>query len=84
MAKLLNNAIMGKKLLENVENHKTVESLLESGASPNYKNEDGDTPLHIAVKTQKMDLFNILLTGGIPILEGCSRERHRHIEFLLI
>ena len=44
--------------------HKDIDSvvtLLDSGTDLNLKNSDGDTPLHFAIKHDKMDIIDILL-----------------------
>lgn len=38
-----------------------VQSLLQFGADPNEKNSLGETPLHVAVRTNRMDIIEVLL-----------------------
>jgi len=45
----------------------SVERLANAGASPIIRNNTGDTPLHIAVTIQRMDLVTLLLNYGALI-----------------
>ncbi|XP_052076996.1 ankyrin-3-like [Mytilus californianus] len=41
--------------------NKIAKSLIKYGADPNYQNEDGSTPLHIACETNKFEIVKTLL-----------------------
>lgn len=56
----LHNAVE-KAVSQNKENNSVVKTLLEKGANPNIQTSNGDTPLHIATRSQKGFLIQLLL-----------------------
>ena len=46
------------------KDYQTVEQLVDYGVNTNYVNNNGDTPLLYAVKTQYMQVIKLLLNNG--------------------
>jgi ankyrin repeat protein len=51
----------------NLKSASSVERLVRAGSDISSRNNTGDTPLHIAVSLQRMDVIGILLNGGALI-----------------
>ena len=47
----------------------TAEDLLNKGANPNYKDEDGNSPIILAIKNNNSKLVELLLSSGANIPE---------------
>lgn len=46
-----------------------AEDLLKKGANPNYKDEDGNSPIILAIKNNNSKLVELLLSSGANIPE---------------
>lgn len=58
-----------KKLFTAVQNNdiKSVEKLIKSGVNINYKDNDGETALEEAVKTDNKDIVKLLISKGADL-----------------
>ncbi|MCF6248988.1 MAG: ankyrin repeat domain-containing protein [Desulfobacula sp.] len=55
---------------------KIIEYLLSIGADPNWRNKEGDTPLHIAAKKGDEQFFKLLIDNGAnPRLQNQDKKR---------
>lgn len=52
----------------------------EGGADPDLGNLDGDTPLHIAVATRRIDVGEVLLRAGASV-DAANRQGHTALHF---
>ena len=58
---LLHGAVLLKAIPE------TLKLMMERGVDPSWRNNEGDTPLHIAVRTDQVDSALALLDAGVDI-----------------
>ena len=58
------------------ENRKTalIKELLKNGVTPNCKNHEGQTPLHVACSKGHADIVNELLNYGANVNEMCNNK----------
>ncbi len=60
-------AQLGKSLFRNISFPSKIKKLLEKGADPNVRNEEGLTPLHIAAQKGQGKVADLLLSYGADV-----------------
>ncbi|HQU09705.1 MAG TPA: ankyrin repeat domain-containing protein, partial [Opitutales bacterium] len=61
-----------------------VETLLHNGASPNIKNSEGETPLHMAIRLDKMDVVEKLMQAENIDLKIQNNEGNTPLHIAII
>jgi ankyrin repeat protein/serine/threonine protein kinase len=88
------NTLIHKVVKSKVNEQKIMKILLEYGANPNLKDVSGQTPLHLAIVDDKIEIVKLLLEylvdynlkdnlGNTPLILAIKKNRIEIVELLL-